>query len=111
MVTLEGRGPLVVSYGMGVDSTAMLVGMHARGIRPDLILFADTGGEKPETYAYEAVMQRWLASVGFPPITTVKLGTINGKHGTYSTLEENGSSSKPGPRDFATTGLPAGCHV
>jgi hypothetical protein len=22
-----------------------------------------------------------------------------------------GSSSKPGPRDFATTGLPAGCHV
>jgi CubicO group peptidase (beta-lactamase class C family) len=23
----------------------------------------------------------------------------------------SGSSSKPGPRDFATTGLPAGCHV
>jgi hypothetical protein len=23
----------------------------------------------------------------------------------------HGSSSKPGPRDFATTGLPAGCHV
>ncbi|MFT3773024.1 MAG: phosphoadenosine phosphosulfate reductase [Minicystis sp.] len=67
----------------------MLVGLHQRGIRPDLVLFADTGGEKPETYAYEAVMQRWLASVGFPPVTTVKLGTVNGKLGTYSTLEEN----------------------
>ena len=34
--------PLMVAYGMGVDSTAMLVGLHARGIRPDAILFADT---------------------------------------------------------------------
>jgi hypothetical protein len=25
--------------------------------------------------------------------------------------DNSGSSSKPGPRDFATTGLPAGCHV
>ena len=29
--------PLVVAYGMGVDSTAMLVGLRQRGIRPDLI--------------------------------------------------------------------------
>ncbi len=42
---------LVVSYGVGLDSTAMLVEMHNRGMRPDLILFSDTGGEKPETYA------------------------------------------------------------
>ena len=32
--------PLVVAYGMGVDSTAMPVGLHQRGIRPDLILSA-----------------------------------------------------------------------
>jgi hypothetical protein len=83
------KPPLVVSYGMGVDSTAMLVGMYHRGIRPDLILFADTGNEKPETYAYEPVIQSWLATVGFPPVETVRLGTIQGKLGTYSTLEEN----------------------
>lgn len=41
--------PLVVAYGLGVNSTAMLVEFARRGIRPDLILFADTGGEKPET--------------------------------------------------------------
>lgn len=38
------------AFGGGVNSTAMLVEMHKRGIRPDLILFADTGGERPETY-------------------------------------------------------------
>jgi hypothetical protein len=32
------------------------------------------------------------------------------KHHTAA-LDKKGSSSKPGPRDFATTGLPAGCHV
>ena len=36
--------PLVVSYGLGVDSTAMLIHLQQQGIRPDLILFADTGG-------------------------------------------------------------------
>jgi hypothetical protein len=30
----------------------MLIEFAHRGIRPDLILFADTGGEKPETYQY-----------------------------------------------------------
>jgi hypothetical protein len=44
--------PLVVAYGVGVDTAAMLIEFAHRGIRPDLILFADTGCEKPETYLY-----------------------------------------------------------
>lgn len=64
--------PLVVAYGVGVDSTAMLVGMAARGIRPDLVLFADTGDEKKATYDYIPIMNRWLESVGFPQVTVVK---------------------------------------
>lgn len=63
---------LVVAYGMGVDSTAMLVGLHARGIRPDVILFADTGGEKPETYAYLPVINAWLERRGWPLVTVVR---------------------------------------
>jgi hypothetical protein len=66
------KAPTVVAYGMGVDSTAMLVGMHARGERPDLILFADTGDEKPETYAYLPIINEWLARVGFPEVMVVK---------------------------------------
>lgn len=83
------RPPLVVAYGMGVDSTAMLIGMKQRGIRPDLILFADTGGEKPETYDYLPVMQRWLRKVGFPSIEIVRYVPKWTKHGPYTTLEEN----------------------
>lgn len=64
--------PLVVAYGVGVDSTAMLVGMHARGIRPAAILFADTGDEKAATYAYIPIIRAWLARVGFPDLTIVK---------------------------------------
>jgi len=64
--------PLIVAYGIGVDSTAMLVGMQQRGIRPDLILSADTGSEKPETYAYLPIINAWLRKVGFPEVTIVK---------------------------------------
>ncbi|MGV3772715.1 MAG: hypothetical protein ACO1QB_07430 [Verrucomicrobiales bacterium] len=38
--------PIVVAYDMGVDSTSVIIGILRRNIRPDLILFADTGGEK-----------------------------------------------------------------
>jgi hypothetical protein len=41
---IDGR-PLSVSYGLGVDSTAVLVGLVQTGIRPDLIMFADVGAE------------------------------------------------------------------
>lgn len=79
--------PLCVSYGMGVDSTAMLVGLQARGIRPDSITFADTGGEKPETYAYLPIIQAWCKRVGFPEIVVVR--RVRTKRAPYSTLEEN----------------------
>lgn len=42
--------PCIVCYGGGVDSTAMLTAMKREGVTPDLILFADTGGEKPSTH-------------------------------------------------------------
>lgn len=85
----QARPPVVVAYGMGVDSTAMLVGMAARGERPDLILFADTGSEKPETYAYLPTIQAWLKKVGFPPVQVVRYTPTKFKNAPYSTLEGN----------------------
>lgn len=78
--------PKVVSYGMGVDSTAVLVLLRRSGIRPDLILFADTGGERPTTYAYLAIITEYLKAVGFPPVTVVK---YRPKRAEYDTLEAN----------------------
>ena len=81
--------PLVVAYGGGLNSTAMLVGMAIKGIVPDLILFADTGdgkerpGEKPETYEYIPYFSDWLHKQGLPEVTYVRKGGAN------VTLEED----------------------
>lgn len=48
---------LAVSYGGGTNSTAMLCGFLDRGIKPDLILFADTGAEMPHTYTHVEFMR------------------------------------------------------
>lgn len=76
---------IVVSYGGGTNSTALLVGMRDRQITPDLILFADTGGEKPTTYEHVRTVSRWCESVGFPPIITVQ---SQNRAGEYYTLEQ-----------------------
>ncbi|CAE7860175.1 unnamed protein product [Symbiodinium microadriaticum] len=96
---MEGRTkrPFCVSYGMGVDSTALLIHLarqYAEGrveCRPDLITFADTGNEKKETYAYLPVIQDYLKSVGFPELTIVRYEPGEGrvKNGMYYTLEQN----------------------
>ena len=77
--------PLIVAYGAGVDSTAVLVEFANRSIRPDLILFADTGGEKPETYAYLETISDFLMKKSFPAITTVR---YKPKTAPYHTLEQ-----------------------
>lgn len=63
---------VIASFGGGVNSTAMLIGMHERGENCDLILFADTGGEKPHTYEHILEFSEWLVSHGMPNITTVR---------------------------------------
>lgn len=64
--------PLLIGFGGGVNSIAALILIRDYGLRPDLITFADTGGEKPETYAYFALANAWLVKQRFPQITVVK---------------------------------------
>ena len=64
--------PLVAAYGLGVNGTALLVEFVKREIRPDLILFADAGGEKPETYQYLPVARSYPKGVKFPPVVAVR---------------------------------------
>lgn len=72
---------IVASFGGGVNSTAMLIGMWERGETCDLILFADTGGEKPHTYEHVLEFSEWLIAHGMPAITTVR--------STSTTLEQD----------------------
>ncbi len=84
------KQPLIVAYGLGVDSTAVLVELYKRNIRPDAILFADTGDEKLETYDYLPIINKWLKSIGFPHVTVVKYVPKNFKNWPpYHTLGQN----------------------
>ena len=74
---------VIASYGGGTNSTAMLIECVRRAVQVDLILFADTGGEKPHTYEYTRRFDEWLRYNGMPGITWVK------KAGNGETLEEN----------------------
>jgi hypothetical protein len=72
---------LVVSFGGGVNSAAMLIGMREHGIKPKFILFADTGAEKPETYAFIDQMRTWT-------VRNMDLGIVAlSNDGMYGDLE------------------------
>ena len=73
----------VVSFGGGVNSTALLIGMQERGERPDAILFADTGGEMPATYKHISDVGVWCNQNGFPEPQLVRYH--ESRHGTLET--------------------------
>jgi len=85
---------IVASYGGGTNSKAMLVECVRRSVKVDLILFADTGAEKPETYIDIKQFSKWLKENGMPEITTVQRMNI---FGTYITLEQYCSEQKQLP--------------
>lgn len=72
----------MVSFGKGTDSTTVLIKMRDLGIIPDLILFADPGGEMPHTIEHGKAMDKWLKDNDFPEATTVV------RSGKYETLEQ-----------------------
>jgi hypothetical protein len=79
------KKPHIVAFGGGVDSTGMILGLYEKELPIDLILFADTGGERPETYKHIEVFSEWLIKKGLPEITVVKRVR---RDGSLETLEE-----------------------
>lgn len=59
---------IALCFGAGVDSTAMMVALRNARLRPDVITFADTGGEKAGTLAHLARMNAVLRRWGWPLI-------------------------------------------
>jgi hypothetical protein len=77
--------PHIVAFGGGVDSTAMIIGLIDQQKPIDLILFADTGGERPHTYEHIELFSAWLVNKGYPSITVVKKVR---RDGSLETLEQ-----------------------
>lgn len=63
---------IAISYGGGVNSQGLLALAWQRGIRPDAILYADTGSEMPQTGRTVEGTSAWLAARDWPPITVVR---------------------------------------
>jgi hypothetical protein len=111
--------PLAVSYGLGVDSTAVLVGfaqLVAEGyeeFRPDVIVLSDVGSEKDESYAYLKKMNAFLRSVGFPEVTIVAWATgfVAKSWGSSRTLEQQCINNQTMPSISASKFGRSACSV
>jgi hypothetical protein len=79
---------VIVAYGAGVDSTALIIERHARGERIDMVLRA-LMPEKPETLEHIEIFERWMDARGIPR-TTVSYEPRRFKHWPpYHDLLEN----------------------
>lgn len=58
------RAPVIAAWGAGVDSTAMIIELAEAGAPIDMVLFADTGSEKADTYGFIPIFRRWMKAHG-----------------------------------------------
>lgn len=56
----------ILSFGGGVNSVALMVWLTRLKLPLDEVVFADTGAELPETYAYLPVAERYLSQYQVP---------------------------------------------
>lgn len=63
---------VIVNYGGGTNSTAMLVEALNRGEQVDAIVMADTGSERPGTLEYTRRFSAWLQARGYPKIIVTR---------------------------------------
>lgn len=82
---LDEARPLILNFGAGVDSTAMSLKLLEHEVIPDMFIFADTGGEKPETIAWKDEFGARMEAEGWPALVTVQ----KNPRGSYRTLLEN----------------------
>ncbi|HEX7856959.1 MAG TPA: hypothetical protein VF503_25035 [Sphingobium sp.] len=89
--------PVIAAWGMGVDSTAMIIEWIARGLPLSVVLTADTGIEREETYAFLPVFQRWMSDRGIEH-HVVRYTPRHFRHWPpYFTLLENCLTNAPLP--------------
>ena len=62
----ENDSKYIVSYGGGVNSTAMIIYLVKNKFPLDYVVFSDTGDEMPETYEYLEVMRKYLKRKKIP---------------------------------------------
>tara|TARA_R110000737_G_scaffold306051_2_gene313731 strand:+ start:695 stop:1471 length:777 start_codon:yes stop_codon:yes gene_type:complete len=79
---------IAVSYGGGLNSTALLVGMEERGLAPDVVIFADTGGERQATYDVVDRVEAWCDGLGWRFARVTNADPEGERHGHKSLEDE-----------------------
>ena len=113
------KWPLAVSYGLGVDSSAILVGLAQlvtegrKEFRPDFVVFADVGSEADASYRYLSHMNAFLKKVGFPQVQIVAWATahVAKGYGSARTLEQQALINQTMPSISASMFGAAKCSV
>lgn len=83
------RAPVIAACGAGVDSTAMIIELVEAGAPIDMVLFADTGSEKADTYGFIPIFRRWMDAHDVPS-EIVRYEPRNFKHWPpYDSLATN----------------------
>jgi len=71
----------IVSYGGGINSTALILFLVKNKFPLDCVVFSDTGDEMPETYKYLGIMEGYLKrrNIPFEIVTNRKKETLSDK--------------------------------
>lgn len=65
-----------LSYGAGVNSTALAIHLTKNNLPLDYVIFSDTGSELPETYSYLPIMEDYLRKYNIPFVTVKAKTTL-----------------------------------
>ena len=65
-ITRQADAKYIVSYGGGINSTALIVHLVKNNFPLDYVVFSDTGDEMPETYEYLDIMKKYLKKRNIP---------------------------------------------
>jgi len=77
----------VISFGGGVNSVAMTIGLVEQGWRGPIV-FADTGGEHPETYCYLTYFERHFLAPRGLTLTRLEAGSAYHSRKARQPLEQ-----------------------
>jgi hypothetical protein len=69
----------VLNFGGGTNSAALAIECIRRGIKIDLMPFADTGSEFPHTYEFCSEFSAWSLANGGPPVSVVRWIRVRGE--------------------------------
>lgn len=76
----------ILSFGAGVQTTALAILISERKLFVDAVIFADTGCEKPETYDYIETYTKPLMNACKVPFIVVKSEVKSERDGFYEAL-------------------------